>query len=294
MTTEVEHSSILEAARKLQALGISVRELAVDHRGLIDLDELSNAIQPGSTLVSVQWANNETGVLQPMPAIAEVCRVNAALLHSDAVQAIGKVPVNVEDTPVDFLSLSGHKVHGPLGVGALYVRNPSEFGPLLPGGGQERGNRPGTENLPACVGLSTALELRSDRFDGVARQTSRLRDELEDSLHMTGVTERINGAEAPRLPNTTNITFRDVDGEALLLRLDQAGVRCSQSSACTNRKPEPSYVLRAMGLTEDQAFRSLRFSVSELNSPEEVERTCRTIEALQASLAPFHIPTPAT
>ena len=292
VTTAVEHSSILEAARRLEDWGVSVRILPVDRHGLIDLEELEGAIDPQRTLVSVQWANNETGVLQPLQSIAELCQARGAVLHSDAVQAVGKLPMDLSRIPVDFLSLSGHKLHGPVGSGVLFRRDPAALTPVLPGGGQESGIRPGTENLPAVVGLAVALEHRSERLHRIMADLGALRHRFETGLKEAGMVEAINGADAPRIPNTSSITFKGVDGEALLLRLDQEGVQCSQSSACTNRKPEPSYVLRAMGLSEDEAFRSVRFSFSEFNTKDEVDRALDTLNRLHSTLTRFHVPSP--
>ena len=292
VTTAVEHSSILEATRRLEERGVSVRILPVNRHGLIDLEELQGTILPERTLVSVQWASNETGVVQPLESIAEVCQANGARLHSDGVQAVGKLPVDLSRVPVDFLSLSGHKLHGPVGSGVLFRRDPASLDPMLPGGGQESGLRPGTENLPAAVGLAVALRHRAERLQQVITHLAALRDRFERGLTDAGVVQTINGRDVPRLPNTSSVTFKGVDGEALLLRLDQEGVRCSQSSACTNRKPEPSYVLRAMGLSEDEAFRSIRFSFSEFNTRSEVDRTLDTLKQLHSTLTRFHIPAP--
>ena len=292
VTNAVEHSSILEAARQLEDWGVSVRVLPVDRDGLIDLEELASAIDPGRTLVSVQWANNETGVVQPMGSIAELCQARGAVLHSDAVQAVGKLPVDLRKIPVDFLSLSGHKLHGPVGSGALVRRDSAALIPVLPGGGQESGLRPGTENLPAVVGLAVALQHRSERLHRTMAHFEALRHRFEVGLKEAGLVESINGEHAPRIPNTSSVTFEGVDGEALVLRLDQEGVRCSQSSACTNRKPDPSYVLRAMGLSEDKAFRSLRFSFSEFNTRDEVDRALDKLKTLHSVLRRFHVPAP--
>lgn len=292
VTTAVEHSSILEAARRLEDWGVAIRILPVDRDGLIDLDELQDAIQPQRTLVSVQWANNETGVLQPLETIADLCQARGAVLHSDAVQAVGKLPVDLSKIPVDFLSLSGHKLHGPVGSGLLFRRDSAALSPVLPGGGQESGIRPGTENIPAVVGLAVALERRSEGLHGIIGHLGALRHRFESGLNEAGVIDAVNGGGTPRIPNTSNVTFKGVDGEALLLRLDQEGVQCSQSSACTNRKPEPSYVLRAMGLSEDEAFRSVRFSFSELNTTDEVDRALDTLRTLHSTLTRFHVPAP--
>ena len=287
VTTATEHSSIREAVRSLEQAGVNVTLLPVGADGRVDALAVGEAIDPGRTLVSVHWANNETGVLQPLEDIAEVCRERGAVLHSDAVQAVGKIDVDLRRVPVDLLSLSGHKLHGPLGVGAIVARDPSRLRTVLPGGGQEAGVRPGTENLPAIVGFGTACALRQERWLDVALHTLALRDGFEARLSEAGVIEDVAGADVPRLPNTSNVRFTRVDGEALLLRLDQAGVCCSQGSACTNRKPEPSYVLRAMGRSEEEAFRCLRFSFSEFNTEEEVQVAIDELVRLHAQLSTF-------
>jgi cysteine desulfurase len=288
ITTAVEHSSILQAAQDLERQGCDVRVLPVDGFGLPDLDEVEALIVPGRTLVSLQWANNETGVIQPLAEVVGLVKAQDGLVHTDATQAVGKVPVNVSQVPVDFLSLSAHKFHGPVGAGALFLRDPKSIQPSLRGGGQEGGLRPGTENVPALVAMGVAADLRRARlFEGMA-VVAALRDDFERRLGERSLLEAINGEGVERLPNTSNVRFSGVDGEALVLRLDKAGIRCSQSSACTNRKPEPSYVLRAMGLTEDQAYRSIRFSLSDLTTREEIHRAVETIAELHTELAPFH------
>ena len=289
VTTAVEHSSVLAVARHVEQQGREVVVLPVDEDGQVSAAALAAAVVPGRTLVSVQWANNETGVVQPIQRLAELARGLGALFHTDAVQAVGKVPVDLEAVPVDFLSLSGHKLHGPLGVGALVVRDRSLLRPLAFGGDQEGSLRPGTENVPGIVGLGVALALRDQRFDAVAQATREMRDAFERKLAQRGVVRRVNGYRAERLPNTSNIQFLDMDGEALAVRLDQAGVRCSQSSACTNHRPEPSYVLRAMGLTEQQAYASVRFAFSEKNDLSDVESAVASVSSVHASLLPFAV-----
>lgn len=289
VTTAVEHSSVLVAAQEVERRGGQIVVLPVDEQGHLSTEVLEAAIAPGRTLVSVQWANNETGVVQPIRRLAEAARGLGALFHTDAVQAVGKVTVDLEAVPVDFLSLSGHKLHGPLGVGALIVRDRTLLRPLVFGGDQEGSLRPGTENVPGIVGLGVALALREQRFDAVAEATRELRDAFERKLIQRGLVRRVNGHQTDRLPNTSNIQFLDMDGEALAVRLDQAGVRCSQSSACTNRRPEPSYVLRAMGLTESEAYGSVRFAFSEMNQTGDVQRAVEVVSSIHADLLPFAV-----
>jgi len=285
VTTSTEHSSIREALPALRRAGVDVQIASVGQNGVVSLEEIEAAILPGQTLVSVQWANNETGVLQPIEAIGEVCHRQRAVLHSDAVQAVGKVPVDLNHAGL--LSMSGHKLHGPLGVGALVAAEGIQLSATLAGGGQESGLRPGTENLPAIVGMGQACRIRSARFEASNERVRSLRDAFEAGLRQAGVIEDVAGASTARLPNTSNIRVRSVDGEALLIQLNRAGVACSQSSACTNRKPEPSFVLRAMGLSEDEAFRSIRFGFSELNTFEEVDRVVDLIVEFHTRLLPF-------
>lgn len=289
VTSAVEHSSVLQSAAHLESRGVPVSYLPVDQDGLVDPAELAERILPGRTLVSVQWANNETGVLQPVRELAVTAKAQGALFHTDAVQAIGKVPVDLTDIPVDLLSLSGHKLHGPVGVGALVGPGLTAVTPAFLGGSQERSIRPGTENVPGMAGLGLALELRSKVFDEVARHTGVLRDRFEDRLRDLGLVDRINGGGVQRLPNTSSVTFQDVDGEALVLRLDQAGVICSQSSACTSGRPEPSYVLRQLGLSEREAYGTIRFGFSQLNRVSEIDHAALIIKELHARLSQFAV-----
>ena len=289
VTTSVEHSSVLAAAEHLGAAGVDVVILEPDQDGLVHPPALLAAVDPGRTLVSIQWANNETGVIQSIPDLVQAAKSAGAKFHSDAVQAVGKIPVDLQSTPIDFLALSGHKIHGPLGVGALVGAGIHLLSPVTFGGSQEKAIRPGTENVPAIVGLGVALETRAKRFDGVAEATRSLRDRFERSLESEGLLAGINGSRVPRLPNTSNVRFKQIDGEALPIRLDQLGVRCSQSSACTNHRPEPSYVLRAMGLSEGDAYASVRFGFSELNTVKEVDDAVQRIAAVHASLTRFAV-----
>ena len=289
VTTSVEHSSILHAARHLETEGVPVTVLEVDRNGLIEPGALVEAIEPGRTLVSIQWANNETGVVQPIPELASAARAAGAVFHSDAAQAVGKVPVDLSQHSVDLISLTGHKIHGPLGIGAIVGPGVPNLHPLTFGGSQERSLRPGTENLPGIIGLGVALGIRASRFEDVARTTRDLRDRFEALLEAKDVVAGVNGREVERLPNTSNVLFSQVDGEALVIRLDLAGIRCSQSSACTNSRPEPSYVLRAMGLSESEAYASIRFGFSEMNTVEEIDLAAGMIEALHTSLLRFAV-----
>ena len=233
-------------------------------------------------------------MIQPVEQIAQLCRSRGIPFHTDACQAVGKLPIDLQQVPVDLLTLTAHKIHGPQGVGAVYARDPSWLVPMLHGGSQEYGLRAGTENLPGIVGLGVAAAVRRQQFEAVVLRLSRLRDQFEQCVLelVPGVT--INGNIERRVCNTTNLCFHGVDGQALVARLDQEGIRCSQSSACTNRRPEPSYVLRAMGLSEEDAYASIRFSFGVFNTDQEVEAAAVVIRNLLSQLRHFatHIHNP--
>jgi cysteine desulfurase len=278
ITTAVEHPSVLRPIAAAAARGATVVELGVDRSGLIALSALEEAMRVATrALVSVQWASSETGVVQPIEEIAAICRRHGALLHVDAAQAVGRLSI-------DFLTFSGHKLHAPPGIGVLFVRVPGAMAPWLLGGGQEQGLRSGTENLAGALGLAAAIEHRASRFAEALRALRQLRDALEREVLAAVPGVEVNGGGAPRLGNTSNLRFTGVDGQALLAALDRAGIRCSQASACSSRRPEPSYVLRAMGLSEDEAFASLRFSVSVLNTEDEIDGAVKAIKAAAAQL----------
>ncbi len=268
----VEHSSILKICDHLETIGVEVVRLPVDSAGVVSLGDLERALERPAGLVSIQWVNNETGVSQPVEAIGRVCAAVGVPFHTDAAQAAGKLDVDVEAFPVDYLTLTGHKIHGPQGVGALYCRNRRSLVPILWGGGQEAGLRAGTENLAGIAGLAKAAEVRMARLAEVRRYLAKLRDAFERAVLEALPDVVINGGQAQRVCNSTNLLFCGADGQALVSRLDSAGVRCSQSSACTNMRPEPSYVLRAMGLTTQQAYSSVRFSFAETNTTAELDR----------------------
>ena len=289
VTTAVEHASILAVADHLRTRGVDVKILPVDADGLVDSQEMLRAIVPGRTLVSIQWANNETGVLQPISELACMATEAGAIFHTDAVQAVGKAPIDMSEISVDLLSLSGHKVHGPHGVGAVVGRRVKELRPQSFGGSQEGSLRPGTENVAAIAGLGVALEERHRRYGQVETHVRALRDVFESRLEDLNLVEGVNGGRVGRVPNASNVRFSNVDGEALTIRLDRLGVRCSQSSACANQRPEPSYVLRAMGLSEDQAYASVRFGFSELNTMEDVEIAVRSIATVHARIVRFAV-----
>lgn len=269
--TSVEHSASLRYAEHLSTLGAQVTYLPVGSDGSLDLNLLESAIRPDTALVSVMWANNETGVLFPIAEIAALCRRKRVLFHTDAVQALGKVPVDVIAAGVDLLSLSGHKLHAPKGIGALYVSRRVKFQPLILGGQQERGRRGGTENVAGIVALGRAADLAKASLEDENARVRGLRDRLEGEILRRIPGTFRNGAQDPRLPNTTNIAFDGVEAEAVLIRLDQLGICASSGSACMTGSLQPSHVLKAMGLSAAQARGSVRFSLGIYNTAEDVE-----------------------
>ncbi len=279
ITTTVEHSSIMKQCEALARRGYGITWLGVDEAGQIDLDALEKAIHADTAIVSIMMANNETGVLFPMEEIAERVRAKGAFFHTDAVQAIGKVPLRLSETKVNFLSLSGHKLHCPKGVGALYINRRTRFNPFLLGGSQEENRRAGTENVAGIVALGKAAELAADALASEATTVKALRDRFESTLLSQISGTRLNGDALHRLPNTSNLAFEGVESETLLLLLDRAGVCCSAGSACTAGSIHPSHVLRAMGCSTERARSSLRFSFSRFNTEAEVDDAVRIVSA---------------
>ncbi|MFQ3670478.1 MAG: cysteine desulfurase NifS [Verrucomicrobiia bacterium] len=271
VTTSVEHSAVKNQAEHLERLGYGVTWLPVAPDGQLDPAAVAEAIRPDTAIVSIMWANNETGVLFPIESIANLCAERGILFHTDAVQAVGKLPIRFHAAPIHFLALSGHKLHAPKGIGALAVRRRTRFSPLLLGGAQEKGKRGGTENVAAIVGLGRACELALARLDDENQRVRALRDRLETGILTRVPSARINGASAPRLPNTTNITFPGAEASHLLARLDQAGVCASAGSACTSGTVSPSHVLKAMGLRDPDALASIRFSLATSNTEAEID-----------------------
>jgi cysteine desulfurase len=271
ITTAVEHSATLKYCAFLEKQGHEVTLLPVDAQSALDLVQLERSIRPDTAMVSVMSANNETGLLFPIQEIAEICRGKGVLCHTDAVQAAGKIPINVKELGVDFLSLSGHKLHAPKGIGLLYVRRHTKFQPFLIGGGQERGRRGGTENVANIVAFGRAAELAASHLGRVDTEVRKLRNNLE-----TRILEKIRGAKRngpaePRLPNTTNLSFSGVEAEGILMLLDQAGICASSGSACTTGSLDPSHVLTAMGCSAARARASVRFSMGIYNTAAEIE-----------------------
>jgi cysteine desulfurase len=284
ITSAVEHSSVLEPCRALEQEGYRVTRLPVDREGLLSLTDLENALSDDTAVVSLQWANNETGVLFPVREIAERCRARGVLFHCDAVQAVGKLEVDVRRVPVDYLTLSGHKFHAPKGVGALYVRRQAPFTPLIRGGHQEQDRRGGTEAVPLIVGLGRAAELARQRLPDYAARVRPLRDALEAGLLNTLPDTERNGHPTLRLANTTNLTFRGVEAEALLILLDLEGICASAGSACLAGAAEPSHVIRAMKPDTANAREMIRFSLGPENTPQEIETTLAAVRRVVNSL----------
>jgi cysteine desulfurase len=271
VTTRVEHPAVKNLGEHLAGKGYRVTAVPVDNRGRLDLDYLYDHLTDETAVVSVMWANNESGVVFPIEEITRKVKDKGILMHTDAVQAVGKVPVNVGDVPVDMLSLSGHKIHAPKGIGVLYVRKGTKYAPFLIGGHQEHGRRGGTENTASIIGLGKAAELAADHLDEMDRRIRGLRDKLENALLERIPKSSINGDVKGRLPNTTSIGFEAVEGEAILLMMDQLGICASSGSACTSGSLEPSHVLRAMGVPFTSAHGSIRFSLSVYNTEQEID-----------------------
>lgn len=279
VTTQVEHSAVVKHGEKLSRDGRRVTWIGVDGEGRLDVDGLKDAVDDETGVVSIMWANNETGVLFPISEIAEQLADSGVFFHTDAVQAVGKIPLNVSALPIHFLSLSGHKLHCPKGVGALYVSRKARFYPYLIGGGQENGKRGGTENVASIVGLGKAAELAMATMEHENTVVRKMRDDFEQRIlaEVSGV--QVNGGGAERLPNTSSLAFDGVDSEGLLIVLDKDGICASAGSACTTGSLTPSHVLTAMGISAERAHSSLRFSFGRFNRPEELDNIVEMVKA---------------
>jgi cysteine desulfurase len=284
LTTAVEHSANIKFCDFLQKHGYLVTFLPVESDGTLDLHLLEKAIRPDTAIVSVMWANNETGVIFPIEEIAAICRSKGALFHTDAVQTPGKLKIDVAELGVDMLSLSAHKLHAPKGIGLLYVKRRTKYHPYVIGGGQERGRRGGTENVPHIVAFGRAAELAMATLEDENTRVRALRDKLEHGI-LTGIEGATrNGAKEPRLPNTSNIAFNRVEAEGVLMLLDQAGICVSSGSACTTGSLDPSHVLMAMGCSVERARGSVRFSLGIYNTQEEVDYVLKHLPGVIAKL----------
>ena len=290
--SSVEHSAVLRPCQDLEKRGCHVTFLGVDRNGNVDVGQVEAAIRPETALVSIMWANNETGVLFPVERIAEICHRKGVLFHTDAVQVIGKIPIRLRDTAVNFLSLSAHKFHGPKGVGAFYVNRRTRFTPLVAGGGQENGRRGGTENAAGIVGLGKAAELAGKYLTEGKCSVRSMRDRFEKALLETVNNALVNGAGAERIPNTSSLAFEGIESSAALLLLDRHRICCSAGSACRTGSQEASHVLRAMNPKGDGARRSLRFSFSRFNTEVQIDHAIEIVPKVIEKLRQMSVPAP--
>ena len=280
----VEHPAVLSLCEYLEKDGYTVHYLTVDSKGRLDLDAYRDLLSDRVAVVSVMWANNETGTLFPVLEMAEMAHAAGVMFHTDAVQAVGKIPISLKDSKIDMLSLSGHKLHAPKGIGVLYLRRGVRFRPLLRGGHQERGRRAGTENAASIVGLGKAAELALEHLDYENTQVAALRDQLERGILDAVSYAFVTGDPANRLPNTCNIAFEYIEGEAILMMLNKQGIAASSGSACTSGSLEPSHVMRAMDIPYTAAHGSVRFSLSRYNTAEEIDRVIEAVPPIVAKL----------
>ena len=296
VVSRVEHPAILTTVREYERRGYDVRQIPVDDRGRLDMAELAATVNDDTALVSLMWANNEIGNLYPVTEAAEIAHKHGAIFHTDAVQAVGKVPIDLASQPIDMLSLSGHKLHAPKGIGVLFIRRGVRFKPLVTGGHQERGRRGGTENVPGIVGLGEACRLAKAEMAEEIRRLAALRDRLEREVVRTIPRAFVNGDLEHRLPNTSSISFEGIEGEAILSLLDRHGICASSGSACTTGSLEPSHVLRAMGVPYTRAHGTLRFSLSKFNDESEIDELMKVLPGIIAALrriSPFWREDPA-
>jgi len=285
ISSTIEHHAVLNSCKHLQAIRCEVTYVPVDGRGLVDPGDVRRALRPNTKLITIMMANNETGVLQPVEEIGKIAAAADVYFHTDAVQAAGKLPIDVRRIACDLLSISGHKMHAPQGVGALYVRKGTSLQPMLYGGSHERSRRAGTENVPGIIGLGRAAELAKE---GLARgdlaRMSEMRDRIERKILAEVEATGVNGGGAPRVPNTTSIYFDGIEGEALVIALDLQGLAVSTGAACSSGAIEPSHVLTAMGLPAERARASIRFSLGKQNTAEEVDFTVNLVPQTVARL----------
>jgi len=290
ITTRVEHPAVLGPCRELEHHGYTIVEIGVDKKGRLDINQLRDRIDDDTAIISVMYANNETGVIFPIEKIAAIAKSKGVTFHTDAVQAVGKIPLNLAQSNIDLLSLSGHKLHAPKGVGVLYVRRGTRLAPFMLGGHQESGKRGGTENVPGIIALGKACQLAQDHLEEENTKVKRLRDKLQETILASCPDCMVNGDRQHRLPNTLNVSFEYIEGEAILLMLNKFGICASSGSACTSGSLEPSHVLRAMGVPFTAAHGSIRFSLSRYNTADEVdfvaEKMPQIVQKLR-DLSPF-------
>jgi cysteine desulfurase len=284
ITSFVEHEAVLNACQALEKQGVDVTYLSVDQDGQIDLEQLRRALRPQTVLITIMHANNELGTLQPIEEIGRIANEADVYFHTDAVQSAGKIPIDVNQLHLDLLSISGHKLYAPKGIGAIYIRGGTRLRQLLYGGHHQRGFRPGTENVAGIVGFGKAAEMARSSLANDAKRLSALRDQLEHGLVNRIPHSRINGGRAPRTPNTTNLTFPGVEGEALLIALDLKGLACSTGAACSSGAVEPSHVLTAIGLPAEEARASLRFSLGRHTTQSDIDFALRVVPSAVAQL----------
>jgi len=284
ITSSIEHHAILETGHFLETQGFEITYLPVDEHGMVDPDDVRQAITDKTVIVSIMHANNEVGTIQPIAEIGRITREAGAYLHTDAVQSAGHVPLNVDELGVDLLSMSAHKLYGPKGVGALYVRKGTKLVSFMHGGEQEYGRRAGTHNVPGIVGLGKAAQIAQHEIDEEAERVTRLRDKLLNGIQESIDHVRINGHPQMRLPNNLNVSISYAEGEAMCLKLDREGICCSTGSACTSADTSPSHVLTALGLDPLQAHSSLRFSLGKWTTEEEIDRVLNTLPRIVANL----------
>ena len=284
VTTTVEHSASRELCQQLAKEGNEIVEIGVDQKGSLDFDEVRRAVTDETALVSIMWANNETGVLFPVSDIAGICREKRMPFHCDGTQAVGKIPVNVAELRIDAMSFAAHKFHGPKGVGGLFVRRGLRFRPLVIGGPQERGRRGGTENVPGVVGMGKAAELAKQSLPLMSSRVAPLRDRLESQILANIPDTSVNGRTDARLPNTTNISFARLEAEAILLLLSEQGICASAGAACASGSLEPSHVLRAMKIQDKIAHGAIRFSLSRYTTDAEIDRALQVLPGVISRL----------
>jgi cysteine desulfurase len=297
ITSVIEHSAILQTCRYLEHIGCQVTRVGVNSNGQVEAEEVRHALRPNTKLISIMFANNETGVLQPVEEIGEIAATADVWFHIDAVQAAGKVPIKVDQIRCDLLTITAHKIHGPQGTGALFVRRGTPLRPLLHGGHQEKGKRPGTENVPGIVGLGVACEIaRCGLEDGSMKKIGSWREKLEAAVLALIPEVGVNGANAPRVGNTSNIYFDHIGGDALVLALDERGIAASRGAACNSGEAEPSSILMAMGLSGERSRSSLRFSIGKANTEEDIDTLIsvlpETVRELRVK-SPFYAHSPS-